>query len=81
MTLLKFDFNRVTTIWLDRVQDVTWKYGILGKVFGFGDIEVESAGTYGRIVFGGLPSLQRLQEEVQKAILNFHLTSRSADSL
>ena len=58
------------TIWLDKVQDVTCKFGILGGIFGFGDIEIESAGTYGKIIFGFLPSPRKLRREIEKAILN-----------
>ena len=64
--------KRIMSIWLDKVQDVTCKFGILGRIFGFGDIEIESAGTYGKIVFGFLPSPRKLREEVDKAILSFH---------
>lgn len=63
--------KRIMSIWLDKVQDVTCKFGILGRIFGFGDIEIESAGTYGKIVFGFLPSPRKLQEEIEKATLNF----------
>ena len=64
--------KRIMSIWLDKVQDVTCKFGILGRIFGFGDIEIESAGKYGRIVFGGLPSPRELREEIEKAMKNFH---------
>ena len=64
--------KRIMSIRLDKVQDVTCKFGVLGRIFGFGDIEIESAGTYGKIVFGSLPSPQRLQGEIEKAILHFH---------
>jgi len=63
--------KRIMSIWLDKVQDVTCKFGILGRIFSFGDIEIESAGTYGKIVFGSLPSPQSLQGEIEKAILKF----------
>ena len=64
--------KRIMSIWLDKVQDVTCKFGILGRIFGFGDIEIESAGTYGKIVFGFLPSPRKLQDKIERAILNFH---------
>jgi uncharacterized membrane protein YdbT with pleckstrin-like domain len=60
------------SIWLDKVQDVTCKFGILGRIFGFGDIEIESAGTYGKIIFRFLPSPRKLRQEIEKAVLNFH---------
>jgi len=64
--------KRIVSIWLDKVQDVTCKFGILGRIFGFGDIEIQSAGTYGKIVFGFLPSPRRLREEIERAVLSFH---------
>lgn len=63
--------KRIMSIWLDKVQDVTCKFGIWGRIFGFGDIEVQSAGTYGKIVFGSLPSPKKLEKEIEKAILAF----------
>lgn len=60
------------SIWLDKVQDVTCKFGILGRIFGFGDIEIESAGTYGKIVFGFLPKPRKLRERIEKATLEVH---------
>ena len=63
--------KRIRTIRLDKVQDVTCKFGILGRIFGFGDIEIESSGTYGKIVFRSLPSPQTLQGEIEKAIQGF----------
>jgi uncharacterized membrane protein YdbT with pleckstrin-like domain len=62
--------KRIMSIWLDKVQDVTYKFGVLGRIFGFGDIEIESAGTYGKITFSYIPSPRKLQEEVEKAILD-----------
>ena len=64
--------KRIMSIWLDKVQDVTCKFGILGRIFGFGDIEIQSAGTYGKIVFSFLSSPQKLREEIERAILGVH---------
>jgi uncharacterized membrane protein YdbT with pleckstrin-like domain len=64
--------KRIMSIGLGKVQDVTCKFGILGRIFGFGDIEIQSAGTYGKIVFGFLPSPRKLQEKIEEAILSFH---------
>lgn len=63
--------KRIMSVWLDKVQDVTCKFGILGRIFGFGDIEIQSAGTYGKIVFSSLPSPRKLEEKIQKAIRAF----------
>ena len=63
--------KRIVSIWLNKVQDVTCKFGILGRIFCFGNIEIESAGTYGKIVFGGLPSPSELKNKIGNAILKF----------
>lgn len=64
--------KRIMSIWLDKAQDVICKFSILGRIFGFVDIEIESAGTYGKIVFGFLPSPRKLWEKIEKAILDFY---------
>jgi uncharacterized membrane protein YdbT with pleckstrin-like domain len=63
--------KRIVSIWLDKVQDITCKYGIAGRIFNFGDIEIQSAGTLGKIVFNFLPSPRKLQEKIEKAILDY----------
>jgi len=64
--------KRIMSIWLDKVQDVTCKFGILGRIFRFGDIEIQSAGTSGKIVFNFLPSPRKIQKQVERAILSSH---------
>lgn len=64
--------KRIMSIPLKRIQDVKCQFGIWGRIFGFGDLEIESAGTYGKITFHFIPSPRKLQEEIEKAILNFH---------
>ena len=64
--------KRIMSVWVDRIQDVTCEFGILGRIFGFGDIEIESAGNYGKITFGFLPKPRKLKLEIERAILNFH---------
>ncbi len=64
--------QKIMSIPLDKVQDVTARFGILGRIFGFGDIEIESAGTYGKIVFGFLPSPRKVQEKIELAICDFY---------
>jgi len=60
--------KRIVSIWLDRIQDVTCKFGIWGRIFGFGDIEIESAGTYGKIIFDFVPNPGKIQEDIETAI-------------
>ena len=64
--------RRIVSISLDNVQDVTCRFGILGRIFGFGDIEIESAGTYGKIVFEFVPYPEEIQERIESALSDFH---------
>lgn len=61
--------KRIVTISLDKIQNVKCKFGIIGRIFGFGDLEIESAGTLGKIIFHFIPSPRKFQEKIQKAIL------------
>jgi uncharacterized membrane protein YdbT with pleckstrin-like domain len=63
--------KRIMIVPLDKVQDITCKFGIMGRIFGFGDLEIESAGTYGKIVFSSIPKPRKRKEEINKAILEF----------
>jgi uncharacterized membrane protein YdbT with pleckstrin-like domain len=63
--------KRIMSITLDKVQDISCRFGILGRLLGFGDLEIESAGTYGKIVFSLIPNPRKRKEEIGKAILEF----------
>jgi hypothetical protein len=52
-------------IWLKNVEDITCSFGILGRIFGFGDLEIESAGTYGKMTFEGLPKPKRIKWRIE----------------
>ena len=62
--------KRFMSIFLEQVEDITCSYGILGRIFHFGDLEIESAGTYGKMVFKGIPSPKgmkwRIEWEIRK---------------
>ena len=53
--------KRFMAIWLKNVEDITCSFGILGRIFGFGDLEIESAGTYGKMIFKGMPSPKKIK--------------------
>jgi uncharacterized membrane protein YdbT with pleckstrin-like domain len=63
--------RRAASIGLHKVQDVTYRFSVWGRIFGFGNIEIESAGTYGKIVFEFLPGPQRRWKEIERAIFTF----------
>lgn len=56
--------KRIMSIWLKNIQDVKCQFGIWGRIFGFGNLEIESAGTYGRIFFDLIPSPEKLAEKI-----------------
>lgn len=44
-------------------------YGILGRIFGFGHLIIESAGTYGKMVFRGMPRPGRIKWRIERGLL------------
>jgi len=58
------------SILLKRIQDIKCQFGIWGSIFGFSDLEIESAGTYGKIVFHFIPSSHKFKEKIIQAIKN-----------
>jgi uncharacterized membrane protein YdbT with pleckstrin-like domain len=61
--------KRIMFIPLEKVQDIACKFGILGRIFGFGDLEIESAGTHGKITFSFIANPRKRKEQISKAIL------------
>lgn len=55
-------------MWLDTVQEVPYRFGMLGSLFGFGGAGIEPTGIYGKIVFDSASSTGKRQEKVQAAI-------------
>ena len=49
---------------IDRVQDCTTRQSILGRIFGYGRVEVDAAGSQGAEVLLHLPSPGRFRDEV-----------------
>jgi uncharacterized membrane protein YdbT with pleckstrin-like domain len=49
---------------LDRVQDISTNQNLLGRVLGYGRIEIDSAGVAGAEVLSALPHPQRFRDEV-----------------
>jgi uncharacterized membrane protein YdbT with pleckstrin-like domain len=58
----------VMEIRLGKIHDIKVYFGILGRILGFGAIEIESAGTFGKIVFRGIPSPRRIKRLIEKEI-------------
>lgn len=58
----------IMEIGLNQIQDIRVSFGILGRIFGFGTLEIESAGTFGKIIFRGIPSPRRMKRIINKEI-------------
>jgi uncharacterized membrane protein YdbT with pleckstrin-like domain len=60
----------IMDIGLDQIQDIKVSFGMIGRVVGFGTLEIESAGTFGKIVFRGIPSPWRVKYLIELEIQN-----------
>jgi uncharacterized membrane protein YdbT with pleckstrin-like domain len=49
---------------LDRVQDIATNQSLLGRMLGYGTIEIDSAGAAGREVLSAIPAPQHFRDEV-----------------
>lgn len=45
----------LASVWLDKIQDMSVEFGVLERIFGFGNLTIESAGTFGQMNFRGFP--------------------------
>jgi uncharacterized membrane protein YdbT with pleckstrin-like domain len=66
--------KRIMSIFLEQVEDITVSYGIWGGIFKFGDLIIESAGTYGKMVFRGVPRPMQKKYQIENEIvkINFY---------
>lgn len=53
--------KRYMSIHLKDIEDIVCSYGILGRILGYGDLTIESAGTQGLMVFKGIPKAKRMK--------------------
>jgi uncharacterized membrane protein YdbT with pleckstrin-like domain len=60
--------KRFMAIKLNDIEDITCNYGIWGRIFGFGNLTIESAGTYGKMDFEGMPRPRALKWMIERQI-------------
>ena len=53
---------------LSNIEDITCSYGIWGRIFGFGDLIIESAGSYGIMVFKGISKPKKVKLMIERQI-------------
>ena len=54
------------SIWLDNIEDIICYFGIWGRIFGFGNLIIESAGAYGKMEFKGMPRPRKIKFSIEK---------------
>jgi uncharacterized membrane protein YdbT with pleckstrin-like domain len=58
--------KRFMYIRLGDIEDIVCSFGILGRIFGYGDLIIESAGTFGQLVFKGIPRPRKIKALIEK---------------
>ena len=58
--------KRYMSVHLSNIEDVTCTFGILGRILGYGDLTIESAGTHGQMVFKGIPNPIRMKTLIER---------------
>ncbi len=54
------------TINLKNIENITCSFGIWGRILGFGDLIIESAGTHGKMVFERVPRPMKIKWRIEK---------------
>jgi uncharacterized membrane protein YdbT with pleckstrin-like domain len=57
--------KRFMAIRLKDIEDIICSYGIWGRIFSFGNLIIESAGTYGKMVFEGMPWPKKIKWKIE----------------
>lgn len=58
--------KRYMSVHLTNIEDITCTFGILGRILGYGDLAIESAGTHGQMVFKGIPKPIRMKTLIER---------------
>jgi uncharacterized membrane protein YdbT with pleckstrin-like domain len=56
------------SIWLSQIQDIKASYSILGRIFGFGNLRIQSAGTQGELKFKRAPRPWKIKNLIENEI-------------
>jgi len=61
--------KRFMSIRLDNIEDIVCNFGILGRILGYGDLIIESAGTQGLMVFKGIARPKKVRLLIERQML------------
>jgi uncharacterized membrane protein YdbT with pleckstrin-like domain len=63
--------KRFSSIWLDKIQDISVEISFWGRILGYGDLIIESAGTFGQVRFEGFADLIKIKSRIEEKIKNY----------
>jgi uncharacterized membrane protein YdbT with pleckstrin-like domain len=58
--------KRYMSVRLSNIEDMTCTFGILGRILGYGDLAIESAGTQGQMNFKGIPKPRKMKTLIER---------------
>ncbi|MCK4351825.1 PH domain-containing protein [candidate division WOR-3 bacterium] len=61
--------KRTMSIWYAQIEDLSCQLSIFGEIIGFGDLIIESAGTYGNIKFKGMPLPRKVKSLIENELI------------
>lgn len=72
--------KRFMAIRLTDIEDIVYSYGIWGRIFAYGDLIVESAGTYGIMIFKGIPRPRKVKSIIERQMIYSNLKKPNSSS-
>jgi len=58
--------KRYMSVRLSNIEDMTCTFGILGRILGYGDLTIESAGTFGQMIFKGIRKPIKMKSLIER---------------
>lgn len=58
--------KRCMSVRLSNIEDMTCTFGILGRILGYGDLAIESAGTHGQMIFKGISKPRKMKTLIER---------------
>ncbi len=71
--------REIRSMGLEKVQDVTVSYTLLGRLLRYGTLKVETAGEQGQMVLENIPNPEEVAEEIQRSIRALVLQGRGQE--
>jgi uncharacterized membrane protein YdbT with pleckstrin-like domain len=72
--------KKFMAIRLTDIEDIVCSYGIWGRILAYGDLTVESAGTYGIMIFKGIPRPRKVKSIIERQMIYSNLKKPNSSS-